>query len=167
MKTLKESILSSTKTGKYFINPKEIKTYDKAFEYAKFLYGDKVREEKTGVSGEPGNQFIITFNKKLSMNVDCYRSTHFFYHFFDEQKDMIWESDTLETDEVDWEVLLNPEKWCNDKTKIYTKLVKKYEKQVIKYYSNWDKRYEANQKVERYKRTLATIEYIRKESKNV
>ena len=46
MKTLKESILSSTKTGKYFINPKDIKTYDAAFEYAKFLYGDKVREEK-------------------------------------------------------------------------------------------------------------------------
>jgi hypothetical protein len=167
MKTLKESILSSTKTGKYFINPKEIKTYDKALEYAKFLYGDKVREDKTGFSGQPGNQFIITFNKKLRMNVDCYRSTHFFYDFFDEQNDVLWSSDQLETDEVDWEVLLNPEKWCNDKTKIYTKLVKKYEKQVIKYYSNWDKRYEANQKIERYKRTLATIEYIRKESKNV
>lgn len=134
MKTLKESILSSTKTGKYFINPKEIKTYDKAFEYAKFLYGDRVREDKTGFSGEPGKQFIITFNKKLSMNVDCYNmSTHFFYNFFDEQKDIIWSSDTLETDEVDWEVLLNPEKWCKDKTKLYEKLVKKYEKQVIKY----------------------------------
>lgn len=167
MKTLKESILSSTKTGKYFINPKEIKTYDKAFEYAKFLYGDKVREDKTGASGEPGKQFIITFNKKLSMNVDCYRSTHFYYHFFNEDNDIIWESDHLETDEVDWEVLLNPEKWCKEKTKLYEKLVKKYEKQVIKYYSDWNKRYDANQKVERAKRKLDTIEYIRKESNNI
>lgn len=168
MKTLKESILSSTKTGKYFINPKDIKTYDAAFEYAKFLYGDKVREEKTGLSSCTGKQFIITFNKNLSMHVDCYNmSTHFFYIFFDGDKNMIWESDTLETNEVDWEVLLNPEKWCKEKTKLYTKLVKKYEKKAIKYYSDWGKRYEANQKAERYKRTLATIEYIKKESSNI
>jgi ABC-type Zn uptake system ZnuABC Zn-binding protein ZnuA len=162
MKTLKESILSSTKTGKHFIDPKDIKTYDAALKYAKFLYGDKVREDKTGVSGEPGSQFIITFNKKLSMNVDCYRTTHFFYHFFDEKNDMLWQSEHLETNEVDWEILLNPVKWCKYKIEYYTKIVKKYEKQAAKYYSNRTKYYAADEKATRFKRKLATIEDIEK-----
>lgn len=169
MKTLRESILKSVKAGMHSMDPKNIKTFEDLHEYAKFLYGDLVKDI---VDSYPAKYFWIMYNDKLMLRIYSTNNYNWTVRCIFELRNTVVDSELYwsiqETcDTADFETLLNPEKLLKKEEKYYTKLAKKYQNKADKIRRNGgrncvDREREALDEAWQYEKKVKAINKVQK-----
>lgn len=173
MKTLKESILGSTKTGKaaFAIDPESIKKSDDAIKYIKYLYGNKVEDFKSFENLPVSKAVKINYNNKLSLIIDFYYDYAYIYTFVDKNNNTLYTGSSCEVERTNWEEFLNINEWCNTILSRLNKLIKKEESASYRHYNNYSRTHNSasynkylssSRQAETYKAKYDKIEKIQK-----